>query len=466
MKSIFSFVAVLLLLSCSGPTDNHGQASTSDAIVFTHVNVLPMDDEKILEDQMVFVRDGKIISVGQNIPSEFPQDLTEFEGTVIDGTGKYLMPGLAEMHAHIPGANADPQYLDNTLFLYLSNGITTIRGMLGEPSHLELRAKAANNEILSPRIFTSGPSLNGNTVTSPEEAKTKVTEQKQAGYDFLKLHPGIQLEVFNELVKTANEVGIPYAGHVSVFVGIRRAIQAKYASVDHLDGYLEGLVPESANLDPTQNGFFGFNYVKYVDESLMNTLAENTASQSVWVVPTHALMQRWSGTLSPEEVGAEPEMKYIPKEMLKRWIESVKQFQSSGDYSIENAEAFLQLRDKILKSLYDAGTGILLGSDAPQIFNVPGFSIQHELKAMTEAGISNYDALKAGTVNPAKFFGKENEFGKVKSGMSADLILLNSNPLEEITAMSDRSGVMVRGKWLPESEIQSRLAEISKGYGH
>jgi imidazolonepropionase-like amidohydrolase len=156
----------------------------------------------------------------------------------------------------------------------------------------------------------------------------------------------------------------------------------------------------------------------------------------------------------------------MPRQTLEAWINNVKQFQSNAAYTVENAIAFIELRDKILKSLYNAGVGMLLGSDAPQIFNVPGFSIQHELKAMVDAGIPNYDALKSGTLNPAIFFGKENEFGMVKAGHSADLILLNANPLDDISAISSRSGVMVRGRWMPESEIQQRLAEIAAQNGY
>lgn len=460
MKRIGPYLVLLLLLSCNPPGESQNE-NLAPVTAFTNVNVIPMDENHVLENQTVLISEGKITAIGDATSIKVPE-----QATMIDGTGKFLIPGLAEMHAHIPGTNASPEYLENTLFLYLSNGVTTIRGMLGQPSHLELREKAANNEILSPRIFTSGPSLNGNTVKTPEDAQKMVTEQKEAGYDFLKLHPGIQLEVFNELVASANEVGIPFSGHVSVHVGIRKAIEAQYGSVDHLDGYLEGLVPESANVDPTQNGFFGFNFVKYADLSLLDDLSVSTAAKNVWVVPTHALMKRWAGSLSPDEIGAEPEMKYMPRQTLEAWINNVKQFQSNAAYTVENAIAFIELRDKILKSLYDAGVGMLLGSDAPQIFNVPGFSIQHELKAMVDAGIPNYDALKSGTLNPAIFFGKENEFGMVKAGHSADLILLNANPLDDISAISSRSGVMVRGRWMPESEIQQRLAEIAAQNGY
>ena len=162
-----------------------------------------------------------------------------------------MLPGLAEMHAHIPDKSWDDPLVQETLFLYLSNGITTIRGMLGNEVHLPLREKASNQEILSPRIFTSSPSLNGNTVTTPEEAQEKVKNYAEAGYDFLKLHPGIRKHVFDSLVAAANKYGIPFAGHVSNLVGIRHALKNGYQTIDHVDGFIEGLVPKEAGVNPT-----------------------------------------------------------------------------------------------------------------------------------------------------------------------------------------------------------------------
>ena len=159
------------------------------------------------------------------------------------------------MRNHIPPPTTSKERIAETLFLYLSRGVTTIRGMLGNPLHLELREKTAKGELLSPRIYTSSPSLNGNSVKTREEAIIKVTQYQKDGYDFLKIHPGIQRDVFDQVVETANAVGIPFAGHVPVDVGIRHALESNYASIDHVDGFLEGLVPASANVKANENGF-------------------------------------------------------------------------------------------------------------------------------------------------------------------------------------------------------------------
>jgi imidazolonepropionase-like amidohydrolase len=372
------------------------------------------------------------------------------------------MPGLAEMHAHIPTNQNGSEIVEETLFLYLSNGVTTIRGMLGAPDHLTLRERVAKGEVLGPRIYTSGPSFNGNTASSPEVASQMVREQKEAGYDFLKLHPGITLENFNAIVETANEVGIPYAGHVPTDVGIRRAIEAKYASIDHVDGYLEGLVPTDAGVQADQNGFFGLNFTDLTDTGRIHDLAQATKEAGVWVVPTQSLLERWVGPTPPETLGQQPEMKYMSNQTVGGWVRQKNQFIHADNYTESRANRFNEIRRQIIKTLHEEGVGLLLGSDAPQVFNVPGFSIQHELDVMIKSGLTPYEALEIGTVNPAIYFGAEGEFGTLVPGASADMILLNSNPLGNVKNVQSRAGVMVRGQWLPEEEIQQRLHTIAE----
>jgi len=427
--------------------------------VFTHVNVIPMDRDVVLNNQTVLIENGKISAIGNSGSIEIPKSVHE-----INGEGKYLVPGIAEMHAHIPSLSKGMEYIEETLFLYLSNGITTIRGMLGEAYHLELKKDVADGKILSPRIYTSSPSLNGSTIKTKEEAHTKVVRYQKDGYDFLKIHPGIKLDVFNEMVKTANEVGIPFSGHVPVDVGIRRAIAAKYASIDHVDGYLEGLVPDSEGVDPSANGFFGFNFTDLTDESLIPELVNATKLNGVWIVTTQSLMERWAGDKTSEDLAGEFEMQYISKGTLSSWKTAVSNFQNGEDYDANRARKFNQIRRNLIKKLQEGGVGLLLGSDAPQIFNVPGFSIQHELGYMVASGLTPFEALQTGSTNPAKFFGGENEFGMIKEGYSADLVLLKENPLEDISAFGNNSGVMVRGTWLSEDTIKARLALIAEKY--
>jgi len=422
------------------------------------VTVISMSSEDPLtEINDVLIKDGTITKIGRDLKA--PSGIR-----VIKGTGKYLIPGLAEMHAHIPSKQQGDDYIHEVLFLYLSQGVTTIRGMLGEPYHLLLRENVLSGKVEGPRIYTSGPSLNGNTVKSVSEARSKVLQQKEAGYDFMKLHPGIRLEVYDEIVKMAKEIGLPYAGHVSVFVGIRHALETGYASIDHIDGYLEGLVPLELGFDPSVNGFFGFNFIDKVDESLIPELIRLTQENSVWVVPTQSLLERWVGPAQPGKLGEEPAMKYVSNRTLGGWVSSKRRFTADENYSEEKAQRFNELRRKLILAMHEGGVGLLLGSDAPQVFNVPGFSIHNELNELVRSGLTPYEALTTGTRNPANFFNALSSFGTISEGKSADLVLLSHNPLKDIGNTRKIEGVMVRGLWYSKSDLSNRLKEIEEKY--
>jgi len=449
------YFLVFFLALCGCTATQKDTPSRVETIV-SDVKILDVRNGNVLAEKHVMIDSGKILQIIDS-SAELPD-----ADTVINGSGKFLMPGLAEMHAHIPSPEWGRNLTKETLFLYLSNGVTTIRGMLGHPIHLELREQAKNNEILSPRIYTSSPSLNGNTVPTKEEARNKVMTYHDEGYDFLKLHPGIKREVFDEIVKTAQEVGIPYAGHVSVFVGIRHALESNYTSVDHVDGFLEGLVPESADVAPDENGFFGYSFTDLVEQEKISELVALTQEHDVWVVPTQSLFDRWFSPEDPSVLASAPEMKYMPASTLDDWINSKQGLISDENYKPEMWEKFNEIRKKIILQLHQEGQGLLLGSDAPQVFNVPGFSIHHELEGMIDAGLTPAEALRIGTLNPAIFFGREGDFGEVVEGASADLILLPGNPLEDLSVLKEHEGVMVRGRWLSREEIERRLAEIAE----
>jgi len=287
-----SLIFLLLLAICFNPL--FCQNTPTADFAFSHVTILDVESGELIPQQTVFIKDDKIVAI---IPTDQAGIGRTTQIQVADG--QILIPGLAEMHAHIPG-NQNMKLLEETLFLYLSNGVTTIRGMLGQPFHLELKEKVRSGEILGPRIYTSGPSLNGNSVTSVEQAEQTVRDQKAAGYDFMKLHPGLTSENFNAIVETAKEVNMPFAGHVSIDVGVRKALASKYASIDHVDGYVEGLVPKEAGIDPNANGFFGINFTDLADESKIDELVKMKVENDVWIVPTQAMMERWVGPQEPE----------------------------------------------------------------------------------------------------------------------------------------------------------------------
>jgi imidazolonepropionase-like amidohydrolase len=311
-------------------------------------------------------------------------------------------------------------------------------------------------------LYTAGPSLNGNSVKTAEAADKMVREQQAAGYDFLKLHPGLTLDNFNAIVKAANEVHIPFAGHVSWEVGIWRAITANYASVDHLDGFIEGLVPDLASIPEDQAGFMGIFVAGRADSTQLPKLMKALAEHRIGVVPTQALAERWfAADKTSAQLLKAPEMIYIEAGLAAKWAESKDKTMTSPLYKPETYSQFIKLRRKLIYECQKNGVLLLLGSDAPQVFNVPGFSIHHELQYLVKAGLTPYQALRTGTVNPSLYFNRA-DAGTIKTGNVSDLVLLNGNPLKDISQSSRIEGVMLADRWLPKEYIAAELKKLVK----
>jgi imidazolonepropionase-like amidohydrolase len=424
--------------------------------VFRAVNVIPMSEEKVIKEQDVVVQNGRIKAIGATGKVKYDKD-----ARIIEAKGKFLIPGLAEMHAHVPPVD-DINPMKEVLSLFLNNGVTTIRGMLGHPRHLELRNMVESGEIIGPHFYTSGPSFNGNSVKTPGAGSQMVKDQKQAGYDFLKLHPGLTKENFAAIVKTAKEAGIPFAGHVSFDVGVWRAIEAGYASIDHLDGFIESLVPGLETMKQEDVGSFAMFVAKNADEKKIPALMKALKEKNIWVVPTQCLAERWfSPDKTAEQLASEPEMIYMKDDVLKSWTSNKKGVMANPKYNAEDVRKFVVLRRKLIYECQKHGVGLLLGSDAPQVFDVPGFSVHHELKYMVDAGLTPYEALRTGTVNPAKYFERDN-IGMIKPGYVSDLVLLDANPLENIENTKKIAGVMIGNNWLAKDVIAADLKQLQK----
>lgn len=449
MKKFFVLPLLFGMLSCIG------QLPVRET-VFRGVNIIPMNEEKVVKGQDVVIENGRIKAIGATGKVKYGSD-----ARVIEAKGKFLIPGLAEMHAHVPPID-DIAPMKEVLNLFLNNGVTTIRGMLGHPRHLELRSMLESGEIIGPHFYTSGPSFNGNSVKTPEAGAQMVKDQKQAGYDFLKLHPGLTKENFAAIVKSAKEVGIPFAGHVSFDVGVWRAIEAGYASIDHLDGFIESLVPALETMKQDDVGSFAMFVAKNADEKKIPALMKALKEKNIWVVPTQCLAERWfSPDKTPEALAAEPEMIYMKEDVLKSWINNKKGIMASPKYNTGEIKKFVELRRKLIYECQKNGVGLLLGSDAPQVFDVPGFSVHHELKYMVDAGLTPYQALQAGTVNPAKYFNRS-DMGMIKPGYVSDLVLLEANPLENIENTKKIAGVMLGNAWFPKDVIAADLKQLQK----
>ncbi|MCS7158371.1 MAG: amidohydrolase family protein [Blastocatellia bacterium] len=420
-----------------------GQSSGATEIAFVHVNVIPMTSERILEDHTVIVRGDRIVEVGPSARVKIP------EGAIrIEGRGYYLLPGLGEMHGHIPPPQAPPEYLEAVLFLYLSNGITTVRGMLGAPGQLELRERANRGELLSPTLYLAGPSFSDASINSPEEAIARVREQKQQGWDLLKIHPGLTLEEYEAMARTAREVGMRWVGHVPAAVGLVRALEMGQETIDHLDGYIEYLEGDTGPLDRTK----------------LEDIVRRTREAGAWVVPTMALWEVLIGARPLEVLLAYSELRYMPPQMVENWTRAHRARLENPNYSRERAERIAANRKEILRALHRGGVRILFGTDAPQQFSVPGFSLHREIPILLECGLTPYEILQTATRNVGEYFRHKDRFGTIEVGARADLILVKGNPLANLENLKQLAGVMVRGRWLSEKEIQERLEHIAARY--
>ena len=229
-------------------------------------------------------------------------------------------------------------------------------------------------------------------------------------------------------------------------VGFAHAIEMGQQTFDHLDGYIAYMNAGSAPV---------------TDEQLA-TVVEMTKEADAWVVPTMALWETVIGAADLDDMRAFPELRYMPRRTVAGWDSRA----SQRAQQIEGRNAVhAENRLKLLDALNKGGVKILMGTDAPQQFSVPGFSIHREMARMVAAGMSPYEIVLSGTVMVGRYFESHDTFGKIARGHRADMILVNANPLDDVANIADQAGVMVRGRWLPQAEIQERLDRIAASYG-
>ena len=425
--------------------------ANADTTAFINVNVLPMTDDTVVPARTVVVVDDRIATIGPVESTVVPD-----EAVLVDGTDRFLMPGLTEMHGHVTSTR--PADLDRLLGLFLANGVTTVRGMLGRPSHLTLRADLAAGRVLGPRLITSGPSFNGNSVSSPAQAEAMVREQHAAGYDFLKIHPGLTRAEFSAMADTASELGIRFAGHVPADVGVPAALAAGIATIDHLDGYMESLIP--VHDDPTGGigGFFGLHLAGVADASRIEAIAQATVAAGTGTVATESLFEHTANHVPPEGMAELPEMRFADPADLAAWTQIKRNLHADPQFDRAVADRAIELRRALILALHRAGPDLmLLGSDSPQRFNIPGFALHRELGFLVAAGLSPYEALRSGTVNPARFFDELTDRGTLEVGKIADLVMLDENPLDNIGNSRRVHGTMLRGVWLSRQKLDELL---------
>ncbi len=330
--------------------------------------------------------------------------------------------------------------------------------MLGNPAHLDLRRQVESGERLGPTIYAAGMPFRGTPDLSPDEARKRVREQKEAGFDLLKILEGLNVEVYDAIADEARQAGIAFGGHVPNDVGLLHALAAGQGSIDHLDNFLEALIPSDSPVRRAEPADRARTMGLHADEAGIPALVAAAKLANASAVPTMALWETFNADVPTDSYTALDELKYMPTDTVKAWAES----QAGRRERLDPASGarVIEIRRKVLKALQDEGARIVFGTDAPQVFNVPGFSIHREMRIMAEAGLTPFEILASATRNAAEHFGSA-DFGVVASGRRADLVLLEANPLDSVSNVARRVGVMARGRWIPEEEIQAGLAALA-----
>jgi imidazolonepropionase-like amidohydrolase len=464
-------ILLLFLLTALGPA----RAQEAGRVTaFVNVNVIPMDRERVLKNQTVVVRDGVIAEVGDAKKVRVPAGALR-----VEGRGKYLLPGLTDMHTHLFSDDEFPDELAaDELLLMLANGVTTIRLMIGTPEHLALRKQIEAGGLLAPTLYVASPQLagrsygahfNGRVVTTPEQARAAVRDFKAAGYDFIKLTTNITRPVYDAVTEAAREAGIRVVGHVDTAVGLRRALEAGQ-QIEHLDSYMEAVLRDDAPIKVSVSdvGVYrraNWESLDYVDDRKVAEVAEATAKAGVYTCPTLTFFKlSFAVEQSEEEVRARPDYRFFPQGRREPLHASRRRYWSQPP-SAERRRRYVSVRNRLVKRIHDAGGKIMAGSDTPELFLLYGFTLHRELRSLVEAGLSPYAALEAATRTPAEYLNALDRAGTVARGKRADLLLVEANPLDAIANTERRAGVMVRGRWLPETELRAMLDRAAEKFG-
>jgi hypothetical protein len=454
-RLILALLAAAGLSACAGRIEPGGEAPTSIAIVGT--TVIPMTaGSTVLADHTVLVRGRMISSIGPRGSVRIPAG-----ARVIQGGGRYLIPGLADAHVHL-------EYIEdpNVLKLFVANGVTSVRSMDGRPYILDWRRQVEAGAIVGPRIVTAGPIIDGLppargdnlSVADAPAARAAVAGQAAAGYDFIKLYTNLSAEAYGAARDEARQRGLRIAGHVPKAVSLETALASQW-TIEHLGDFASAVAaPEG----PPPPGWALRTLAGPLDETRTAELARQLASAKLWVVPTTIQQDRWLGAAAQvEEWASEPAVLNLPAPVRDQWRGMNGRIAARMD-----ADDWIMLeqarrnRLALLGALHRAGVKLAVGTDTPNPFVAMGASVHQELANFVAAGLTPHEALKAATVAPAMLLGLELEQGTIETGKRADLLLLARNPLEDIRHAADRVGLLLGGRWFSESDLEALRRDL------
>lgn len=450
--------AGLLIVLCAGAYGTGAAQDTQTIVpesvdlVINNVTVLPMTGRERVEGASIAIKDGTILAVRAR-GEAFP-----YTGkTAIDGTGKFVTPGLVDAHVHILTPFDAP--------LYPAVGVTTVRNMWGFPAHLEMRKHIASGAMFGPRIITAGRLIDGDpkiwpeslSPQTPEEVESIIDEDLAAGYDFVKVYSRLTPSMFDNIAGLSAKKGVPFVGHVPGSVDIRHAARKGMRSMEHLWGFPNVLHPTS-------------DYVEYdaldrsqwddIDLEKLDALADVLIQNDVWIAPTLLVMEHIYLAGSPELLRSKASgVEYVSPATVAFWDGMARMRQPATEEDRQWVDSVVELRGKIVKRMYDQGVRLLVGSDANNSYVVHGFSLYDEIDMFVEAGVPLSSVLTLATRGAAEFLGISDQIGTVEAGKVADLILFNEDPTASVDNLRRRAGVVVGGTYHTHDHLMQMLMQ-------
>jgi imidazolonepropionase-like amidohydrolase len=419
-----------------------------------------MDREVILEDQTVVIRDGRIEAVSR------AADVDSRQMRVIDGHGKWLMPALADMHVHF----WDPTEAN----LFLANGIAHVRNMWGAPLHLAWQQKVKSGGVPGPRVTTTSPIVDGAgpdgrtiwpgsvLLATPEEAGPLVARLADRGYAQIKAYSALQPEPLRALGAAAKARGIPITGHCPSSVRYEQAIDAGMSCFEHLAAIENGHLHDGGHQLPVAaNRLERFRVLPQLDLDSIRVLADRLAREQIWNCPTLVVIRQM--TLSRDDALATPHLEYMRPHTRDSWDPKedfrFRAMSSTRDELVAAAREAEEVLRRVVGVLRDAGAPLLLGTDTPNPYVIPGMSIHQEIAHLRAAGLTPYEVFRAGTSEAARFLGEQNDWGTVAAARRADLVLLSRDPLQHVDALQHIEHLFVNGQDFDRLALEALLAE-------
>jgi len=437
-------------------------AQSSAPLILENVTVIDVTGGPAQTHRTVIIEDGHIQGIYETTRTQ--------KGAIrINGTGKFLIPGLWDMHVHTVFGDWFPHGKEIALPLFIANGITGVRDMGGELDVLQQwRKEITAGTLLGPRMVISGPMLDGPqprfpssvAITTPDDGRRAVDDLKRRGVDFIKLQSLIPRDAVFAIADEAHKQGIPFVGHVPDAVRASEASNAGQKSFEHLIGIFEGSSPLEDEFlkGPKTEAKFLATY----DPTRASVLFTLMAKNHTWQCPT-LVWERGGNLIDLADFAHDSRAKYVPaywKDVTwKRFIEQITHEYNTDDRITR--EHFVAKELEVVKAMHAAGIQFLAGTDtAPGVYIFPGFSLHEELQRFVAAGFTPLEALQTATLNPAKFLDMSATLGTIEKGKVADLLLLDANPLDDIRNTRKIAGVIANGRYLSRGDLDKLLAGV------